>query len=97
MSKVADTRPAPTVLAIPEHAHFSLVQVAYFLRLMANLTEPGTNASNYEAQLRPSALSWCFSSLSKEIDAFLCATYPSDEIDTGRREKTTKRRPTTRF
>ncbi len=96
MSKVADARPAPTVIAIPEEAHFSLVQVAYFLHLMKQLTEPGTNASNYEAHLRPSALSWCFSSLSKEIDAIIGATYFSEDVPNGPREKAVKKKLVTR-
>ncbi|MUV14572.1 XAC0095 family protein [Noviluteimonas gilva] len=79
MSKVDDTRPAPTVYTIPEQAHIALVEMAYFLRMMAHLTEPGSKASDYEAKLRPTALSWCFSSLSKEIDTILGATYCAEE------------------
>ena len=74
MSKVLnDPRTSTAVFGLPEPAHFSLVQIAYFMRLMAQLTKPGTNASDYEAILRPNALGWCFSSLSKELDAILGA------------------------
>jgi hypothetical protein len=72
MSKaLKDPRTSTAVFGLPEPAHFSLVQIAYFMRLMAQLTEPGTNASNYEAILRPNSLGWCFSSLSKELDSIL--------------------------
>ena len=77
MSKAADARPAPSVFTIPEQAHLSLVEMACFLRMMAHLTEPGSRASDHDARLRPTALSWCFSSLSKEIDAVIGATYVS--------------------
>jgi hypothetical protein len=92
MSKVADARPAPTVYEIPEQAHIALVEMAYFLRMMAHLTEPGSNASKRDAQLRPTALSWCFSSLSKEIDTILGATHCSDAIaNSSRSSKASKR------
>ncbi|MUV15195.1 XAC0095 family protein [Noviluteimonas gilva] len=68
-----DPRTSTAVFGIPEPAHFSLVQIAYFMRLMAQLTKPGSNASDYEAILRPNSLGWCFSSLSKELDAILGA------------------------
>jgi hypothetical protein len=81
MSKATNaTHARPTVYAIPEHAHLALVQVKFFLSMMARLTEPGTNASRHDAQLRPDSLAWCFSSLSKEIDAIVGATYYSNEV-----------------
>ncbi len=80
MSKVVnDPRTSTAVLAIPEPAHFSLVQIAYFVRLMAHLTQPGGSASDHDARLRPSALGWCFSNLSKELDAIIEATYLADD------------------
>lgn len=93
MSKVDDTRPAPTVYTIPEQAHIALVEMAYFLRMMAHLTEPGSNASGRDAQLRPTALSWCFSSLSREIDTILGASYFSNSVTrTSRPDKAATRR-----
>ena len=93
MSKVADARPAPTVYTIPEQAHIALVEMAYFLRMMAHLTEPGSNASNHDAQLRPTALSWCFSSLSKEIDTILGSTHFSNSVTSSQRpDKSAPRR-----
>ena len=84
MSKATNTpNTTPAVFAIPEHAHLSLVQVKFFLSMMARLTEPGTNASRHDAQLRPDSLAWCFSSLSKEIDAIVGATYYSNEVAEG--------------
>lgn len=81
MSKATNTPHAtPAVFAIPEHAHLALVQVKFFLSMMARLTEPGTNASRHDSQLRPDSLAWCFSSLSKEIDAIVGATYYSNEV-----------------
>ena len=81
MSKaLKDPRTSTAVFGLPEPAHFSLVQIAYFMRLMSQLTEPGTNASNYEVILRPNSLGWCFSSLSKELDAILGAVSHSPGI-----------------
>lgn len=95
MSKVADARPAPTVYTIPEQAHIALVEMAYFLRMMAYLTEPGSKASDYEAQLRPTALSWCFSNLSKEIDTILGATC-CPNVAVKRPDKTSARKASNR-
>jgi hypothetical protein len=90
MSKdLHDPRTSTAVLSIPEPAHFSLVQIAYFVRLMAHLTEPGTNASNYDAILRPNSLGWYFSNLSRELDAIIDATYLAGEGPKSRPNKPT--------
>lgn len=81
---------APTVYAIPEQAHFALVQINYFLRLMAYLTETGTKASSHDARLRPDSLGWCFSGLAKEIDAIVGAIHYSDDIARSPRPGKTK-------
>ena len=72
--------PAPTVYALPEHAHVELIQLRDHLRLMAQLTEVGSNASRHDARLRPDALVWWFSRLSKDIDDIVGATYWSGEV-----------------
>ncbi|KGQ20385.1 hypothetical protein LF41_922 [Lysobacter dokdonensis DS-58] len=47
------------------------MQIAYFIRLMAHLTESGTPASVQNARLAPDAIGWCFANLSKEMDAVM--------------------------
>ncbi|MCC8363844.1 hypothetical protein LK996_12245 [Lysobacter sp. A6] len=71
---------APTVYALPEHAHVELIQLRDHLRLMAQLTECGSNASRHDARLRPDALAWWFSRLSRDISAVVDATYFSSEV-----------------
>ncbi len=65
---------APTVYALPEAAHLQLVQMCEHLRLMAQLTELGSNASNPDARLRPDALGWWFSRLERDIDEIISAS-----------------------
>ena len=94
--------PAPTVYALPEHAHVELIQLRDHLRLMAQLTEVGSNASRHDARLRPDALAWWFSRLSRDIDAVVNATYWVKEVaesDPGQRmtcagDESSKRRHT---
>jgi hypothetical protein len=81
MSKVpSDARTTPATYAIPEKAHFNLVQIAFFVRLMAHLTENGTNASIPNARLAPDAMGWCFANLSKEMDAIVDAIHYSGDM-----------------
>jgi len=72
--------PAPTVFALPEHAHLELIQIRDHLRLLTLLSETGTNASRHDALLQPHALAWWFSRLSRDIDAIVDATYWSAEV-----------------
>lgn len=71
---------APTVYALPEHAHVELVQLREHLRLMAQLTDVGTVASAYDARLRPDALAWWFLRLSRDIGAIVESTYWSASV-----------------
>jgi hypothetical protein len=71
---------APTVFAIPEDAHADLVQLRNHVRLMAELTAPGSNASRHDARLRPDALAWNFSRMAKEIDAIVAVSSFSTEL-----------------
>ena len=66
------------------------------LRLMAQLTAVGTNASNHDARLRPDALAWWFSRLERDIDGIVAASSFSVELATayeaahkGRSKRTT--------
>jgi hypothetical protein len=72
--------PAPTVYALPEHAHLELIQIRDHLRLLSFLSETGSNASRHDALLRPDALAWWFTRLSRDIDAIVDATYWSAEV-----------------
>ena len=65
----------PTVFVIPDHAHLELVQIRDHLRLLTRLTETGTAASDHDMHLRPDALAWWFSRLSRDIDHILEETY----------------------
>lgn len=69
-----------TVFALPEQARFSLVQVAFFVRLMAQITQPGTSASIHKPRIAPDAFGWCFANLSKEIDTILDSTFFSHDL-----------------
>lgn len=81
MSDVSKAQSAtPAVYALPEHAHLELIQLRDHLRLMAQLTECGTNASRHDARLRPDALAWWFSRLSRDISGVVDATYWSNEV-----------------
>jgi hypothetical protein len=72
--------PAPTVYALPETAHVELIQIRDHLRLLTFLVDTGTNASRHDALLRPDALAWWFSRLSRDIDALVDAAYWSAEV-----------------
>ena len=81
MSATTDTpRRTFTVFAIPEEAHFTLLQIGNHARLMAELTAPGTQASKHDARLRPDALSWNFSRMAKELDDIIAVSYFSTEL-----------------
>ena len=74
----AATKPhggVPAVYALPEHAHLELIQLRDHLRLMAQLTECGSNASRHDARLRPDALAWWFTRLARDVDGIVDATY----------------------
>lgn len=71
---------APAIYAIPETAHAELVQLRDHLRLMAQLTAVGTNASSFDARLRPDALAWWFSRLERDIDGIVAASSFSMEL-----------------
>ncbi len=83
---------APTVYALPEHAHVELVQLREHLRLMAQLTDVGTVASAYDARLRPDALAWWFLRLSRDIGAIVESTYWSEAVAAAAPVRTTKKR-----
>jgi hypothetical protein len=72
--------PAPTVYALPEAAHVELIQIRDHLRLLCFLTDTGSNASRHDALLRPDALAWWFSRLSRDIDGIVEATYWSADV-----------------
>ena len=70
--------PAPTVYVLPEQAHLALVQMRDHLRLLARLTDTGTEASRHDAVLRPDAMAWCFSRLARDLDDIVGVTYWSE-------------------
>ena len=67
--------PAPTVYVITEQAHLELIQLRDHLRLMAKLTQPGSNASRHDVLLHPHALAWWFSRMSKDVDDIVDAAF----------------------
>jgi hypothetical protein len=67
--------PTPTVFVLPEQARVDLIQMRNHLRLLALLTEVGSQASRHDALMRPDTLGWWFSRLSKDIDEIVDATY----------------------
>lgn len=69
---------APAVYVIPEKAHFELVRIREHLRLMERLSEPGTAASLHDVELKPHALSWWFSRLSRDLGKVIEAAYWSE-------------------
>ena len=71
---------ASTVFAIPDVAHAELVQIRNHLRLMAELTALGTQASKHDARLRPDALAWNFSRMAKDVDGIVSASWFSTEL-----------------
>ena len=71
--------PAPTVYVISEQAHLELIQLRDHLRLMAKLTQPGSNASRHDVLLHPHALAWWFSRMSKDVDDIVDAAFWSAE------------------
>lgn len=74
MPETVSAQPAPTVYVLPEHAHVELIQLRDHLRLMAQLTACGSNASRHDARLRPDALAWWFSRLSRDVASIVDAT-----------------------
>jgi hypothetical protein len=70
--------PAPTVYVLPEQAHLALVQMRDHLRLLARLTETGTEASCHDNILRPDAMAWCFSRLARDLDDIVGVAYWSE-------------------
>ncbi|MUV15503.1 XAC0095 family protein [Noviluteimonas gilva] len=84
---------APIVYTLPEYAHVELIQLRDHLRLMAQLTECGGNASRLDARLRPDALAWWFSRLSRDVGWIVAATTNMAEAAapaTARKRKTRK-------
>lgn len=69
-----------TVFAIPEEAHIELVQIRDHLRLMAQLTKVGGNASTVDPRLRPDSMAWCFSRLAMEVSDIVETSYYSAEL-----------------
>ena len=65
----------PTVFCIPEEAHFEMVKMRDFMRVMSRLVQPGTAAGDYDFVLRPYALSWLITQLWTELDRVIEATY----------------------
>ena len=96
----AATKPhggVPAVYALPEHAHLELIQLRDHLRLMAQLTECGSNASRHDARLRPDALAWWFTRLARDVGGIVDATYWSSAIGSEKaiaRKKAQHRRDT---
>ncbi|MCC8362835.1 hypothetical protein LK996_07060 [Lysobacter sp. A6] len=80
MSLQSDAPRASTVFAITEAAHTELVQLRDHLRLMAQLTAVGTNASRHDARLRPDALAWNFSRMAKELDGIVASSSFSTQL-----------------
>lgn len=95
MSEHPDTPRTSTVFAIPEDAHTELVQLRDHMRLMAQLTKVGGNASVVDPRLRPDAMAWCFSRMAMEADAIIQASWFSTELvdayDTALQAKLTDR------
>jgi len=92
MQDVPNAHPAaPAVYALPEHAHVELIQLRDHLRLMAQLTECGSNASRHDARLRPDALAWWFSRLSRDISCIVDATYWSNEVASNAAQATARK------
>jgi hypothetical protein len=84
MSAKPKAQPAtPAVYALPEHAHLELIQLRDHLRLMAQLTECGSNASRHDARLRPDALAWWFTRLARDVAGIVDATYWSSDVASG--------------
>jgi hypothetical protein len=78
-SRTRAQNPAPAVFVITEQAHLELIQIRDHLRLLAFLTDTGSNASRHDALLRPDALAWWFSRLSRDIDQIVdAAEWSSD-------------------
>jgi hypothetical protein len=74
MQQVSCAAPcAPAVYALPEKAHFRLIQMRNHLRLLASLTETGTTSRH--AQVNPEAFAWWFSRLARDIDGVIDAAY----------------------
>ena len=71
---------APTVYALPEHAHVELIQLRDHLYMMAKLTRVGTAASAHDARLRPDALAWWFSRLSRDVRDIVESTYWAEGV-----------------
>ena len=75
MAKNCFTDETPREYILPEPAHLELIQLREHLRLLVQLTESGTNASRHDTLLRPDALAWWFSRLSRDIDGVVDAAY----------------------
>ena len=80
MSVHFDATRAPTVFALPEESHAELVKLCGHLRLMAQLTAAGGNASMPDQRLGPDAMAWCFSRLAKEVESIIEAAWYSAEL-----------------
>ena len=66
---------APYIYALPESAHIEMIQLREHLRLLVTLTEVGSAASRHDTLLRPDALAWWFTRLSRDLDSIVDATY----------------------
>ena len=53
-------------------------EFAIVLRLLARLTDTGTEASCHDNVLRPDAMAWCFSRLARDLDDIVGVTYWSE-------------------
>ena len=71
---------APTVLVIPESAQLDLIQMRDHLRLLAQLTETGTVASQHDNLLRPDSLAWWFTRLARDLEEIVDSTYWSSAV-----------------
>ena len=74
--------PAPTVLVVPDSAQLSLIQLRDHLRLLCQLTETGTVASDHDNLLHPDALTWWFSRLARDLDEIVDAIHYVPEVAT---------------
>ena len=71
---------APTVLVLPESAHLGLIQMRDHLRLLAQLTDTGTSASDHANLFRADSLAWWFSRLARDLEEIVDATYWSADV-----------------
>ena len=63
---------------LPEPAHFSLVQLRDYARLMARITEQGSHTSILHPDVRADAFSLSYAHIAQDLDAVLDAASYAD-------------------